>query len=202
MSTGASSQGSDPASDRAELSDKENHILDAVLAVLARRGIAGVSMRAVAKEAEVALGLMNYYFEDKTSLIAAALRRLGEQDAQIVEPRQDLEPVARLRFALRRVSDDEFLAPDYLSLRLQLWSLAGVDPIFARINQEAQSRYRIGLAELIAAARPDLGDVEVQRRAADVLVVQNGIWLTAIVIGDRASIVRSVERCEHIALGG
>jgi len=60
---------------------KEQLILDAVLAVLARSGISGVSMRAVAREAGVALGLMNYYFTDKTSLIAAALRRLGEQDA-------------------------------------------------------------------------------------------------------------------------
>ena len=37
--------------------DKRERILEAVLAVLARDGISGVTMRAVAREAEVALGL-------------------------------------------------------------------------------------------------------------------------------------------------
>ena len=38
------------------------------------------------------------------------------------------------------------------------------------------------------------------RRAADVLIVQNGMWLTSILIPDRATIDRGVRRCEAIAL--
>ena len=191
----------DPADDAQHqvLSDKENRILDAVLAVLARDGIAAVSMRAVARQADVALGLMNYYFDNKTSLIAAALRRLGDEDARIVVPDDGLDAEARLRFALRRATDTEFLTTDYLALRLQLWSLASVDPVFAEINHEAQSRYRDGLAALIAGARPELGPDEVRRRAADILIIQNGVWLTAILISDHESIDRSVASCEEIA---
>lgn len=182
------------------LGAKEERILDALLTVLGRAGIAGVSMRAVAKEADVALGLVNYYFDSKTALIETALRRLGEQDAQLVAPTPGLDPVEQLKLALRRVVADEFLRPDYLGLRLHLWSLAPTEPTYARINNRAQIRYREGLAGLIAAARPDLDVAEVARRAADVLVVQNGIWLTSILIVDRDSIERCVERCEHIAL--
>ena len=69
--------------------DREADILDAALAVLARDGIGGVTMRAVAREAEVSLGLANYYFTDKTSLVCAALRRIGEQDLEIVRPPDD-----------------------------------------------------------------------------------------------------------------
>ena len=54
--------------------DAPERILDATLAVLAREGVAGVSMRAVAREADVALGLANYHFDGKTALISAALR--------------------------------------------------------------------------------------------------------------------------------
>jgi AcrR family transcriptional regulator len=43
--------------------DRPSQILDAVLALLAREGIAGVSMRAVSREAGVALGLVHYYFD-------------------------------------------------------------------------------------------------------------------------------------------
>lgn len=185
----------------AELGDAEHRILDAVLAVLADGGLAGVSMRAVARRADVALGLINYHFHDKTSLIAAALRRLGDDDILLVAPEYGLDPVKRLRAAFRHVADDEFLRTDYLGLRLQLWSLARVDPIYAEINRQTQLRYREGLVELIAAARPDLDDIEVRRRAADVLIVQNGMWLTSILIVDPDAIERSIHRCEEIALG-
>ena len=187
---------------RAEIepSDKEALILDAVISLLASGGISAVSMRAVAKRAGVALGLMNYYFDSKTSLVAAALRRIGDEDAMLVTPESGLEPVEQLRHALRRVVEEEFLRPDYLGLRLQLWSLATVDPEFAAINQDAQLRYRNGLAGLVANATPGLAADEVARRAADILVIQNGIWLTSILIADSETIARGITACERIAL--
>ncbi len=179
----------------------DERILDATLAVLGRDGVAGVSMRAVAREAGVAVGLANYYFDSKTALISAALRRIGEQDLELVRPTDGADAVDHLRRSLRRAVDPDFLAPDYLSLRLQLWSLAGVDRRFARINQAAQRRYLQGLADLIGAARPDLDRREIERRAADVLIEQNGVWLTAILIADPDAIERAIDRCEQLALG-
>src|SRR5262249_17840015 len=129
--------------------DRQALILEAALRLLSRRGISGVSMRAVAREANVALGLVNYYYEGKTSLIAAALRRVEKHDIAIVEPDPTLPPEERVRAALRRVADPEFLTTEYLSLRLQLWALAQADKAFERINTEGQRRYRTGLASLI-----------------------------------------------------
>jgi TetR/AcrR family transcriptional regulator, cholesterol catabolism regulator len=180
--------------------DRQALILEAVLSLLSGRGISGVSMRAVAREANVALGLVNYYFEDKTSLIAAALHRVEAQDLAIVEPDETLHPEDRLRVALRRVADREFLTTEYLSLRLQLWALAQADETFAEINTTAQARYRVGLASLIRGARPALTRAECNKRAADIDVLQNGIWLTALLGLDRGSILRSVRRSEEIAL--
>ena len=94
----------------------------------------------------------------------------------------------------------EFLTTEYLSLRLQLWALAQAHEDFAQINITAQQRYRGGLAALISAARPGLSASECATRAADIDVVQNGIWLTALLGLDHASIHRSVTRCEEIAL--
>ncbi len=191
---------SDAAQPVDEAGSAEERILDAVLVVLARDGAAGVSMRAVSREAGVALGLASYYFENKNSLICAALRRIGDQDAALVEPQDGIEPEKRLKEALRHVVDDGFLQTDYLGLRLQLWSLAGTDPTFAEINRDAQIRYRNGLASLIAAARPNLKPGEIARRAADILVIQNGMWLTSILIVDEQAIRRGVQRCEELAL--
>ena len=179
--------------------DRSQRILDAVVTLLSRQGISGVSIRAVAREAGVASGLVGYYFADKTELIRAALRRIEEEDVALVTPASRASPEAQLRAALRRVAKPEFLTTEYLSLRLQLWSLAQAHEDYARINIEAQVRYRDGLAALIRAARPDLARTECARRAADVDVVQNGLWLTALLGLDRASQRRAVARCEAIA---
>lgn len=180
--------------------DRQERILDAVLSLLSQRGISAVSMRAVAREACVSLGLVNYYYVDKTSLIRAALHRIEEQDIAMVEPDLTLEPENRLRAALERVADPEFLTTEYLSLRLQLWALAHALEDFEQINTAAQARYRAGLSTLIRAARPELSRGECDKRAADIDVVQNGLWLTALLGLDSQSISRSIIRCEEIAL--
>lgn len=187
-----------PTEDRA---DRHEQILEAVLRVLGRDGIAALSIRAVAREAGVAAGLVGYYFEDKATLIRAALQRMGEQDLALLEVDPALPPDEQLRAVIRRVAAPGFLTTEYLSLRLHLWSLAQAHEDFEAINTRAQSAYRARLAVLIRAARPDLGKAECARRAADVDVVQNGLWLTALLGLDRASVKRCVVRCEEIALG-
>lgn len=77
--------------------DRKARILDATLALLSEQGISGVSMRAVAREAGVALGLVHYYFEDKTSLVRSALRRIEELDVALVEADPSMPPEQRLR---------------------------------------------------------------------------------------------------------
>jgi AcrR family transcriptional regulator len=187
--------------------DREADILDAALAVLARDGIGGVSMRAVAREAGVSLGLANYYFTDKTSLISSALRRIGEADLAILQPDDGdthgrfIDPVSRLRTALHRVADHQFLQPRYLALRLQLWSLAAVDPTFGEISRSAQQRYLDELTSLVIGTDPSLSAGAAARRASEILVIQNGVWLTAAILGDSDALARSIARCEQIALG-
>jgi len=181
--------------------DRQQQILDAVLAVLARDGIAGVSVRAVAKEAGVASGLAGYYFDGKTGMVESALRRIGEQDVELVETRPGTDPETAVRQALRHVASQRFLTAEYVTLRLQMWALARVDESYAEINSAAHFRYRDALAALIAAARPDLAASEVSRRATDIVMIQNGIWLTSLLGADREAVRRAVSRCEELALG-
>lgn len=179
--------------------DRQSRILEAALDLLSRHGISGVNMRAVAREAGVALGLVNYYYEDKSSLIRALLHRIDEHDLMLVAPDPASPPDEQLRKALRRVARAELLTTRYLSLRLHLWALAQAQEEFALINAAAFERYLQGLATLIGNAKPELSRDECRERAADVVVVQNGMWLTALLGVDQASIQRSITRTEQIA---
>jgi len=104
--------------------DRHESIMQAVLRLLGRHGISGVSMRAVADDAGVSLGLVNYHYTDKAGLIAAALRRIGEQDLALLSDPESTDPADALRTVIRRIARSEYLTTEYLSLRLQLWSLA------------------------------------------------------------------------------
>jgi len=179
--------------------DRQSRILEAAMDLLSRHGISGVNMRAVAREAGVALGLVNYYYQDKTSLIRAALKRVDEDDIALVKPDPQVSPKERLLEALRRVADPELLTTPYLALRLQLWALAQANEDFALINDEAFERYVEGLAALINSARPELSPEECRKRADDIVVIQNGMWLTALLGLNRASTERSISRTEEIA---
>jgi TetR/AcrR family transcriptional regulator, cholesterol catabolism regulator len=123
-----------------------------------------------------------------------------DQDAEIVQPRPGLDPVEQLRFALRRVVDPEFMVSEYLGLRLQLWALAPVNPLFATINHDAQAAYRDGMTRLVAGARPELAATTAERLATDVIVIQNGIWLSALILNDPGAIERSVVLTEQVAM--
>jgi AcrR family transcriptional regulator len=179
--------------------DRQSRILEAALDLLSRHGIAGVSMRAVAREAGVALGLVNYYYDDKTTLIRAALHRVDEHDLLLVTPDPSATPDEQLRTALRRVAGADLLTTRYLSLRLHLWALAQADEGYAEINAIAFDRYLNGLAALVSNAKPELPWEECRERAEDIVVVQNGMWLTSLLgVGD-PSIRRSIARTEEIA---
>lgn len=179
--------------------DRQARILEAALDLLSLHGISGVNMRAVAREAGVALGLVNYYFEDKMSLIRAALHSIDEHDVRLVAPDPELPPDEQLQKALRRVAGPELLTTRYLSLRLHLWALAQAHEDFGLINAAAFDRYLDGLAALIGNAKPELSGAQCRERAADIVVVQNGMWLTALLGVDEASIKRSIARTEEIA---
>ncbi|HEY1155298.1 MAG TPA: helix-turn-helix domain-containing protein, partial [Arthrobacter sp.] len=168
--------------------DRQSRILEAALDLLSRHGIAGVSMRAVAREAGVALGLVNYYYDDKTSLIRAALRSVDEHDLLLVAPNPSLTPDEQLRSALRRVAGPDLLTTRYLSLRLHLWALARADEGYAEINAAAFDRYIDGLAVLVSAAQPGMPWEECRARASDIVVIQNGMWLTSLLGVDKEAI--------------
>lgn len=65
---------------------RKGEIVDAVLRIIGREGMQGISMRAVAAEASVPLGTATYYFSDKDELVEAAfLRHTQRETARVVD---------------------------------------------------------------------------------------------------------------------
>lgn len=71
--------------------DRRQRIIDAAIRVVGEKGIAGLSHRSVAAEADVPLGSTTYHFTTLDELMVAALRQSNEAFAKVIASRGGLE---------------------------------------------------------------------------------------------------------------
>ena len=144
----------------ATASDKRTLIVEAALDVLLADGIGKLSMRRVAREAGVALGLAHYYFESKGELIAALVgagaRRL-RAECPPLQTGDDSDAGAWFGQAGRLFTSDR------VRLSADIDSAALRDPVVAEAaaqrHSDAESEMGRQLASVAAAAAVELDDL-------------------------------------------
>lgn len=179
------------------LSDTQEQILDAALACIARDGLESTSLRDVAREADVSLGLLGYHFDDRKTLLVAAFElatdRLLHQSLAALDGLVD--PAERARAFILGAFDEAFLEPDYLALRVSLWAIARTDDLIARTEAKHYERYRLKMIDLLRDTHQLLSDEEIEDRATDIIVMQNGLWLDWARHRNRRDLERGLSRC-------
>ncbi|MFF3728742.1 TetR/AcrR family transcriptional regulator [Streptomyces sp. NPDC002476] len=91
--------------------ERRDRIIDAAIRVVGAKGIAGLSHRSVAAEADVPLGSTTYHFASLDELLIAALRRSNENFAKVMrESRALADPAADLAEELARLLGEYFRA--------------------------------------------------------------------------------------------
>jgi DNA-binding transcriptional regulator YbjK len=99
--------------------ERRQRIIDAAIRVAGRSGIAGLSHRTVAAEADVPLGSTTYHFASLDELLVAALRQANEGFAAMVRKSGALvDPDADLAEELARVMG-EWLAGERTGVELE-----------------------------------------------------------------------------------
>ncbi|WP_217254248.1 TetR/AcrR family transcriptional regulator [Streptomyces sp. AC602_WCS936] len=99
--------------------ERRQRIIDAAIRVVGRQGIAGLSHRTVAAEADVPLGSTTYHFATLDELLVAALRQANEGFAKVVAGHPALaDPGADLPAELARVLG-EWLGGDRTGVELE-----------------------------------------------------------------------------------
>lgn len=186
----------------AELTETQEAILDAAMSCIVRDGLDGTSLRDVAREAEVSLGLLSYHFDDRKALIVAAFGLANDRlvDASAASLDGVDEPEERVRAFVRGSFHGEFLERAYLALRIALWAISRTDDEIEVIEKRTNERYLDMMAALISAARPGIDPRVARRRAIDVTAMQNGLWVNWARYADREDLDRGLETCDCIAL--
>lgn len=179
------------------LTDTQEQILDAALSCIARDGIDATSLRNVADQADVSLGLLGYHFDDRQTLLVAAFELATDRLLETSVAALDgiLNPNERVEAFIRGAFDEAFLTDDYLALRVSLWAVSRTDDLIANTEQKHYERYRNKIVELLAAALPDSPLSELEDRATDVIVTQNGLWLNWARHRNRRDLERGLAAC-------
>ena len=185
-----------------ELTETQEQILEATMSCIVRDGLDGTSLRDVATEADVSLGLLSYHFDDRRSLILAAFQLATDRllDASVGAIEGTSASAASVEQFIRGAFRDEFLDRDYLAMRLALWAIARTDPEVERVEASLYKRYLDQLSALLRKADPAVLPDEAIDRATDVVVTQNGLWLNWARYGDADALARGLQRCVALAL--
>ncbi|MEV2247196.1 TetR family transcriptional regulator [Streptomyces sp. NPDC049970] len=128
--------------------ERRERIIEAAIRVVAARGIAGLSHRTVAAEADVPLGSTTYHFASLDELLVAALRRCNENFARTVRESGYLsDPGVPLADALTRLLEEWFAGGrGPMELEYELYLAALRRPALRPVAAE----WADGLAGLVA----------------------------------------------------
>ncbi|MFJ5013920.1 TetR/AcrR family transcriptional regulator [Streptomyces griseoluteus] len=124
----------------------------AVWQVMATRGFAGLTLRAVAAELGATTGLLTHYFPTKRALVEYALDLLEQRT--LARPRRSTGPgLAALRDALLDILPLSPEATDSNRVWVASWDTALADPAIGADHARKYAEGRARLAERVAAAQ-------------------------------------------------
>ncbi|OLF17007.1 TetR/AcrR family transcriptional regulator [Actinophytocola xanthii] len=155
---------------RTDHQQRRRGLVEALWRVLTVQGLEAVSLRQVAAEAGVSMGMVQHYFADKAEMVMFALdsmteqvgRRMADALAALPEP---VEPLHRVRVVLEQTLP---LDPRRrLEAQVAATFLARA-PVDARIAEYLRAAYAEGHAYLLEQLRE--ADVDEPARAAALLL--------------------------------
>lgn len=167
-----------PSFSRAAPDERRQSLIEACARVLAEKGAAGVSVRAICAEAGVSPGLLRHYFSGVSEAIAETYRWTGERIATALEESVAAagdDPRARLLAYVTASFRPPIASPDLLASYVAFWSLTRSDPLVAEVRSEIYGDFHLGLKALLLEFRRDLADPRIAAIALTALI--DGLWL-------------------------
>lgn len=99
-----------------ESSATRRRLLDCVERLMATRGYAGVTYRAVAAEAGVTAGLVQYYFPTLDDLLVAAIRRRSEENLERLQAKLERDEALRALWSFSTTEAETAIMTEFLAL--------------------------------------------------------------------------------------
>ena len=158
---------------------RRREIAQAVWAVIAERGIEGVTLRSVAAEAGVSVGRIQHYYASREELVRDSCRELLKAATQRFEAVDDTTPVEKLRrLVLGRIpTTPEFAIGTSIWLAYEAKSVD--DPVIAELVQRGHA----GGVRETAALLDECGVADAPAVALRLMATAEGLAIRVLVGG-------------------
>lgn len=187
-----------PAFRREDPDARRASLIEACARVLAREGMGGTSVRAIAVEAGVSPGLIGHYFGGVDALVAATYAQVEARVAAALDQAVAAagpDPRARLNAYVSASLLPPIADSDLLSTWIAFWSLVRARPEIAALHDEQYGRFRTDLEKLLAQS--GVKQTALRQTAIAITALVDGLWLelclspTTFAAGEAAAIARS-----------
>ena len=177
--------------------ERRDEILSATWRVIARDGIAGATIRAIAKEANCSRGILGHYFDDKADILGSALvhshRRVG---ARMAAAASGLTGLAALRAVMLEALPLDDRRDLEAQIEISFWGRALGNGAMRDLQHtefdRLCGRLRCHLAE--AASLGELADsLDLGLATHQLVVLIDGLSAERVLYQDRVTPERQVE---------
>lgn len=177
---------------------RRKELIDATFRCLCRNGAEEISVRLIAQEAGLSLGMVRHHFRSKDKLLAATLRQLSakvQEQTREALAATEMPPIERLHAFIKACLHPGALDADYVRARFLFWSLAQNNPTVRAVHDEIYTRFEGEVRRLVADVAKDKGlDLDLDVVTLAILALLKGIWVEWSLAPNRADPLKLVEQ--------
>ena len=171
-----------PRYERQVASDRREALVEAAIESLKQHGHEGLSVRRIAAEAGVSIGLINHHFPNKDTLVAESYRTFSRRLAETFEAAVDAagdDPQVRLRAYFNAFFSRPNLDPQVLTAWVVYWSLVQVSPEMRTVHKEETGGYGEVLGRLLSdlARERKRAPADLDLTVTGLTALLDGLWL-------------------------
>jgi AcrR family transcriptional regulator len=171
-----------PRYERRAADERRQALIEATVASLKRHGHEGLSVRRIAAEAGVSIGLINHHFPNKNALVAESYRHFSRQLSEgfgAAVLRAGPDPRARLRAFFEANFSRPNLDPKVLTAWIVFWGLFRQSPEMRKAHDEVGRGYGELLHSLLAdlMRANERGRFELRAAEIGLTALLDGLWL-------------------------
>jgi len=141
--------------------ERKERIMSMAYDVIAKNGVAGVTLRKIADMAEVSLGSMTYHFSGKDELLYTVFSRFAEKGGEFARGRlSQAETTAQaIHILAEALTDGEWANRNNLAVLYEFYSLAAREPSYRPILTAWSETVRKSLERLLSPEKARAFDV-------------------------------------------
>lgn len=169
---------------------RRKQLIDATITCIARKGISGTTLNAIAKEAGLSLGLANFHFKSKDALLSETLRHLAAEHRDMWlrdVQRDELSDADKLRSMVSSQFHPRICSRKKLAVWFAFFGEAHhrktYRSISSRIDMERQQLCAELCSNIIAEGAYPLSDADEVAQTLEGMF--DGLWLNMLMYPDK-----------------